>query len=50
MKEFKQELGDNGKMYYKLDFDLEIEYQSGSLKFSIVYNGKRYDTATAEFE
>ncbi|CAG8971871.1 hypothetical protein HYALB_00001984 [Hymenoscyphus albidus] len=50
MKEFKQELGDNGKMYYKLDFDLEIEYQSGSLKFSILYNGKRYDTATAEFE
>lgn len=50
MKDFKQEPGDDGRMYYKLDFDIELEYQSGSLKFSIVYNGTKYDTATEEFE
>jgi len=47
--EFNQESNENGEMYYKLDFDIEMSCRSGSLEWAIVYNKKRYETVTQEF-
>jgi hypothetical protein len=48
--QFRRELGESGAMYYKVDFDIEMTYQSGSLEFAIMYKNKKYDTVSQEFE
>jgi hypothetical protein len=47
--EFNQEPGEHGKMYYKLDFEIDMTCRSGSLKFGIVYKDKSYNTVEQKF-
>jgi len=49
LAELNIERGEGGQMWYKLDFDIEMTCMSGSLHFTIVYDGKKYDTVRQEF-
>jgi hypothetical protein len=47
--QFKQERGLDDKMYYKMNFGIEIICYSAATRYSLIYNGTRYDTVTAEY-
>jgi len=47
--EFDQLPGEQGEMYYKLDFEIEMVFRSGCFNFAIVYKGKTYDTVKQHF-
>ncbi|KAL1307037.1 hypothetical protein AAFC00_005660 [Neodothiora populina] len=38
------EQGKDGTMYYKIDFEIEMDCQPTSVTFTMLYNGKRYGT------
>jgi len=39
----------DGKKYYKLSGAIEATFYSASTKYVLLYDGKRYDTVTAEY-
>jgi hypothetical protein len=47
--ELNQEPGDDGRMYYKIDFEIEMAIHSAKLEFTLVYQGKKYHTVDMEF-
>ncbi|KAH6671163.1 hypothetical protein B0J14DRAFT_595465 [Halenospora varia] len=46
---FDIKFGKDGKMYYVLDYSVEVTYQSASTKYELVHKGKRYSSVTAEY-
>ena len=46
---FATKFGKDGKLYYKLEFEIEITYYSAYTKFELIYNGVNYGPVTAEF-
>lgn len=44
-----QELGGDGQMYYKIDYEIEMKRSSAKLEFALIYNGDRYHSVKAEF-
>lgn len=49
VQDLQQELGQYRKMYYKLDFEIEMKLSSGSLEFAIIYRGKSYTNVKQTF-
>jgi hypothetical protein len=49
---FKRVAGNGifGEEYYKLQLFIEMIYQSGSFKFTLIYNGQRLDTVEQVFD
>jgi hypothetical protein len=41
--------GDDGEMYWELNCKIEAVYLSASTQYTLIYNGQRYDTVTAEY-
>ncbi|PMD42775.1 actin-like ATPase domain-containing protein [Hyaloscypha variabilis F] len=46
---FDIKFGKDDKIYYKLEYAVEITYQSASTKYELVHKGKRYSSVIAEY-
>ncbi|KAF4628841.1 hypothetical protein G7Y89_g9311 [Cudoniella acicularis] len=46
---FELEQGKDGRLYYVLEFSIEVTYQSASTKYELMHQGKQYDSVTAEY-
>ncbi|KAI1121719.1 hypothetical protein F5Y10DRAFT_271794 [Nemania abortiva] len=44
-----QRQGSDGRMYYHLQFDLELVYHSASTQYTLIHKGRRYATVEAEY-
>ncbi|KAI1636075.1 hypothetical protein F4809DRAFT_663283 [Biscogniauxia mediterranea] len=49
VEQLDQREGNNGNMWYELNFAVEAIYRSASTEYSLIYKGQRYDTVTAEY-
>lgn len=43
------ELGEDGDLYYKVNFDIEMTCYSARTGFALIYKGKKYETVTTEY-
>jgi len=49
LSSFKKNRGKDGKMYYHLDYAIEMTCYSAHTTYAVICGGIRYDTVTAEY-
>ena len=42
-------MGRDSKLYYKLNYEIEITYFSAYTKYELIYDGYNYGPVTAEY-
>ncbi|KAL2130858.1 hypothetical protein VTI74DRAFT_5848 [Chaetomium olivicolor] len=47
--QFQRRKGNDGQWYYELNCKIEAVYLSASTQYTLLYNGQRYDSVTAEY-
>ena len=43
------EIGKDNKLYYKLEYQIEVTFFSAYTKYELIYNGVNYGPVTAEY-
>ena len=41
--------GEDDKLYYRCNFQVEVTHYSASTRYELVYKGVKYDTVEAEY-